>query len=543
MYVTTPTRKGNITVVRLVHGYRKDGKVKIKTIKTLGQSRDPKKIEHLKKKALKLKKALQQGIPLPASPSPTDNVPLSRLRGKKIQNDGVLDILGTSYKHLRFQNLISHTRKNKVWNQILKYCVFARFLEPTSKLSSVQLIQSQWRKTCSHDQILRMMDHLSKQEKQIKKQLLQTVLEKSQNLQLMLFDVTTLYFENVTETDLKQFGFSKDGKFKEVQIVLALLTDGDGLPITYEVFPGNTAEAKTMILSLNTLKNQHNLKKICVTADRAMFSKANFAYFESQTPQKLVISEYIVACPLKKLAKEHKEKILDKSNYIKIDADKSSFEFLNEGRRYVVVFSKKRAGKDKYDREKILEKARSIANEKGEIATDKLSQNRGIKRYLEKSKGFVKIKKQAIAEDEKWDGIFGLCTNIQNQTAKELFSSYKRLWKIEESFRINKHTLKMRPIFHQLSKRIKAHILICFLTYTLLRYLELFLKNKGLPLSHKTLIDTLSSAQSHVSEDAQTGWEFATPQGLSQEGKQIYKAFGITHPTKPYRLFGPKTLI
>ena len=137
-------------------------------------------------------------------------------------------------------------------------------------------------------------------------------------------------------------------------------------------------------------------------------------------------------------------------------------------------------------------------------------------------------------DPKKWDGIFGLCTNIQNQTAKELFSSYKRLWKIEESFRINKHTLKMRPIFHQLSKRIKAHILICFLTYTLLRYLELFLKNKGLPLSHKTLIDTLSSAQSHVSEDAQTGWEFATPQGLSQEGKQIYKAFGITRPTKPY---------
>ena len=522
--------------MRLVHGYRKEGKVKIKIIKTLGQSKDPEKINQLTEKALKLKEALKQGGKLPPPPSPADNVPLSRLRGQRTQNDGVPDILGKAYNHLGFENLISHTRKNKIWNQILKYCLFARFLEPASKHRSIQLIQNHFHKTCSHDQILRMMDHLSKQEKQIKNQLLQKVLKKSQNLQLMLFDVTTLYFENVTETDLKQFGFSKDSKFKEVQIVLALLTDGDGLPITYEVFPGNTAEAKTMILSLKALKKQHNLKKVCVTADRAMFSKTNFDYFENQSTQKSVISEYIVACPLKKLNKDLKTKILDKNNYTKIDADKSTFEFLNEGRRYVVVFSKKRAGKDKYEREKILEKARSIANEKGEIATDKLSQNRGIKRYLEKSKGFVKIKEQAITESEKWDGIFGLCTNTQNQTAKELFSSYKKLWKIEESFRINKHTLKMRPIFHQLSKRIKAHILICFLTYTLLRYLELFFKQKGLFLSHKNMIDTLSEAQSHVSQDIQTGWDFANPTKLSKAGELIYKAFRVDRPKKPYRL-------
>ena len=206
MYITTPKRKGGITVVRLVHGFRKDGKVKTKIIKTIGQSRDPDEIEYLKKLALKEKMEWDTGIKQKPV-VPDESIRLSCLRGEAVINDGVPDVLGCIYKRLAFNNIISGTRKDKLWNKLLKYCLFIRFLEPASKLRSVQLIQNRFQKLFSHDQILRMMDHLSKNEEKIKDHIFRVVMEKSQSLELILFDVTTLYFKNVTVE-------KRDQKFK-----------------------------------------------------------------------------------------------------------------------------------------------------------------------------------------------------------------------------------------------------------------------------------------------------------------------------------------
>ena len=537
MYVTTPKRKNGSTAVRLVHGFRKDGKVKIKIIKTLGQSKDPEAIAHLKQAAFRLKAELQTGV-RPSPLEPPENIPLSSLRGQRAVNDGVQDILGSIYKRLGFDNLISGSRKDPLWNRILKYCVFIRFLEPASKLRSVQLIQDRFQELFSHDQVLRMMDHLSKKEKAIKGHLLKTVMEKSQSLELLLFDVTTLYFENITETDLKAFGFSKDGKFKEVQVVLALLTDSQGLPLTYEVFAGNTAETKTLIHCFKQLRGKYNLRKFRLTADRALFSSENLSYFESREVEKEGLSEYIVACPLKKLPVLQKRKVLDKSHYIWVNESFCFFEFFYQKRRFVACYSKKAAQRDQRQREKLLEKARKMADKEGKIPIERLSRNKGVNRYLEKRKGFVRIKREAVSEEERWDGIFGVCTNIKGIGGQELFSSYKRLWKIEESFRINKHTLRMRPIYHQLSRRIKAHVLICFLTYTAFRYGELFLRERGLYYSPGELIDILSGIEKWVTKDLRTGRQYVIPKKLSKEERRIYKVFGIERKNSPYRILG-----
>ena len=533
MYITTPKRKGGITVVRLVHGFRKDGKVKIKIIKTIGQSRDPKEIEYFKKLALNVKAELETGV-RQKPVSPPESIRLSSLRGERTVNDGVQDILGSIYKCLGFDHIISGTRKDKLWNQTLKYGLFMRFLEPSSKLRSVQLIQDRFQKLFSHNQVLRMMDHLSKNEEKIKERLFDAVKERSRSLELLLFDVTTLYFENVTETDLKRFGFSKDNKFNEVQVVLALLTDGEGLPLTYEIFPGNTAETKTLVHSLNKLKVRHSLSKLRLTADKAMYSKENLAYFEERKGY-----EYIVACPLRKLSGKLKDRILDKSNYRVVDGDRSFFGFSHEGRQFFVGYCRKRAEHDRYKRERLLEKIRKMGNRRGEIPADKLSGQRGISRYLEKAKGFVRINESRIAEEERWDGLFGVCSNIKKLTVKELFSSYSRLWKIEESFRINKHTLKMRPIYHQLSRRIRSHILMCFLTYVLLRSGELFLKERGLFYGPQEFIDILSGIERWLAKDIKTGRWYVIPKRISREGGRIYKAFGIERPHAPYRLLTP----
>ena len=119
MYITTPKRKGGITVVRLVHGFRKDGKVKIKIIKTIGQSRDPEEIEYFKKLALNVKAELETGV-RQKPVCPPESIRLSSLRGEKIVNNGVQDILGSIYKRLGLDSIISGTRKDKLWNQTLK---------------------------------------------------------------------------------------------------------------------------------------------------------------------------------------------------------------------------------------------------------------------------------------------------------------------------------------------------------------------------------------------------------------------------------------
>ena len=94
--------------------------------------------------------------------------------------------------------------------------------------------------------------------------------------------------------------------------------------------------------------------------------------------------------------------------------------------------------------------------------------------------------------------LYGVCTNRKHEAAKELLNMYRSLWKIEELFRINKHTLKMRPIYHRLSRRIRAHILICFLAYTVLRHTEIVLKKAGLHFSPQELIDILKKAESFI---------------------------------------------
>ena len=309
------------------------------------------------------------------------------------------------------------------------------------------------------------------------------------------------------------------------------MTDSQGLPLSYELFSGSTGETKTFIPVLNQMKKTHHFSKFFVTADRGMFSKQNISHLEKEG------FPYVMACPLRKKSKAFKEKILDLSHYRNINEDMKAFDFFDdEKRRFCIGFSKKRAIKDKKDRQTLLDKIEALKDDRGLISVKSVSKNKGIGRYLETQKGFVSVKTKTIKEEEKWDGLFGVCTNIKSKKPEEILSSYKKLWKIEESFRINKHTLKMRPIFHQLSRRIKTHILICFLSYTLLRYLEIFLKSKNLHFGHQELIDILMGVEKWLLTDSRTKQKYIVPKQISTEAQHIYKALRLNRRETPYRV-------
>ena len=536
MYVTSPKRKNGSTVVRLVVSFRQDGKVKNRIIKVIGQSKDPRIIEHYKKTARKLLDKYKKGLISFEKVSEKLSIDLLRFHGEDRYNQGFEDIFGTSYEQLGFKTLIKSGKNNEVLNEVLGSLVLMRLFSPASKLRSCGLLEKHFNKILSHKKVLGMMDHLSKREEEIKGEIFRSVLKGKEKLEMLLFDVTTLSFESVSRSDLKDFGYSKDGKFNEVQVVLAVMANQEGLPVSYELFPGNTSEFKTLSEVLNKTIRRYQVKRVRVMADRGLFSEANLKFFESLR-QRGLKADYVLSCPLKKLPVKEKEKILDRRNYhsVKRGEPGSYYEFRYKGRRIVVGYSEERGRQDQRKREKILEKLRDLGKE-GEISTSRLIKNQGIGKYVEKVKGKTKISWKKVEQQAHWDGLYGVCTSLENQSAQKLFNSYSSLWKIEELFRINKHTLKMRPIYHRLTKRIRAHILICFLSYTVLRHTELTLKKSGLKFSLQELIDILKEVESFIIRDKikRPALSYCVPRALSKEANQIYAVFKKEYAKRAY---------
>jgi transposase len=195
------------------------------------------------------------------------------------------------------------------------------------------------------DATYRMMDKLHEQIPKIQELCFKNTLTLIPNkeISLVFFDVTTLYFESVEIDELRAFGYSKDHRFNTTQLVLALATNEDGLPLGYELFSGNTAEVSTLIKSINSWQAYLKVKDVCFIADRAMFSKANLQALDEGGYR------YIVAAKLKTLKKEKKEEILSEENYkpTVIGNDLTWIADLeHDGKRLITSYKSKRAIND-----------------------------------------------------------------------------------------------------------------------------------------------------------------------------------------------------
>jgi transposase len=315
------------------------------------------------------------------------------------------------------------------------------------------------------------------------------------NLQVdvVFYDVTTFSFESVRKDSLRDFGFSKDAKFKEVQVVMGLLIDREGRPIGYELFSGNTFEGKTLEVSLDKLKKRFTIGRVIIVADRGINSKINLMHIKDKG------YDYIFASRIKNLKKNIKEEIFNKEGYQDIHGiSYKIIDYVNRvsktcelSENLIITYSPKRAQKDRADRERLIKKARTLLNNKSYITA---SNKRGGKKYLKGSKDIHWIlDDEAIKKDEIFDGYYGMQTSEKNLAAKEVLKAYQALWKIEESFRIMKTTLEVRPVFHWTEPRIKGHFVICFLAFLLERTLEFKLKKANLEASPQKIQEVLNS--------------------------------------------------
>lgn len=547
MFVREVSKPNGAISIRIVESVRRGNKIVQKTVRTLGQHKNAKQIEIIKKAAEQLiiemqneqnpvfdifdpadfysvKRRKKQVTQAAAESLPT-NADYLRLREECRYNDGIYDVFGSLYEQLKFDEIIRDTKQDGKWNETLEACVLARVAQPVSKKKTVQILEEQFAIKVDLDHVYRMMDHVYHLEDRIKSCVAsQTMSLFKKKVDVLLFDVTTLYFESTDSDDLRKFGFSKDCKFNQTQVVLALMTTTDGTPMGYELFAGNTSEGKTLIHVIEQMKNKFDLNHVVLVADRAMFNKDNLEKMEE------LKVKYVVAAKLRSMNKKIKQEILNSTTF-RINEVCGEMHWINEfetekDRRLIVSYSSKRAKKDKADRDRILDKLKKKEKD-GKIKITDIVNNQGSRKFIKCAKNEATINHNKIANDAQWDGLHGVITNVKDEVAAQLLARYRDLWKIEEAFRFNKHDLKLRPIYHWKPERIRAHIAISYIAFALLSYAKIKLKENNVNISFEILREELIKAQSSILKDTETNATIVIPSKTSALQKEIYAAFNL----------------
>ncbi len=389
--------------------------------------------------------------------------------------------------------------------RLFKDLVISRLLYPGSKLYLIDYLEYFKKEPIKKDKIYRFLDELYQDE--IKQQIEQCIFNHTKKIMnntitVTFYDVTTLYFESESEDDLRKNGFSKEGKLARPQILLGLFTTLEGYPLSFEVYEGNKYEGHTLIDILKKFQDKFQLKeRPIVVADRGMLNNANIAYLENNG------YKYILAYKIKNISNELKEQIsnltfvddgaihtIDIQKDIPYKDDNDKKQTLNIKQKLILTYSTKRAKKDKKTREKALKKIEERLSKKNVTKSDlKLSY---YAKYLvvdDKCSIKYRLNKTNIILDEKLDGIKGFATNNDTLSANDVIAHYQNQYDVEKAFRISKTDLRIRPIYHRLETRIKAHILISFVSYAIYKEFERRLKLKGIEFdfSQKLLRDII----------------------------------------------------
>lgn len=534
--------------IQICETYRKDGKVKQRIVHYVGVAIDEEEAEKLKAYGKELiakitlkreveskqqslfpldKQTILEGVTSkrgrPPKKAIEDILPPSEIRLDEIVEEsriveGVHEVAGKM-----FDELYGELFKNKRLTERMKDIVLSRLVEPSSKHRAQKVLVQRFGKVHELDSLYRMMDKVYGEIGRIK----QRTFEKTQALlpgkvDLLLFDVTTLYFESTTTDELRDFGYSKDHRFNTTQVVLALATNQDGLPVGYELFEGKCAEVTTLLKAITAWRQHFTIDGVCFVGDRAMFSKDNLALLEKHQCQ------YIVAAKLKCLPKELKAQLFD-AQYYRTSLLKDQLAWIGEfehlDARLIVSYKSKRALKDQKDRQKIVDKITKVLGQKGNPS--KLISNTGVKQFITKDENAsIALDEDKIAAASEWDGLHGVITNIKTEAAERILARYGQLWRIEESFRVNKHTLKMRPIYHWKPERIHAHIALCYMTFAVLRHLE-YRVHLTQKISVSQILDALMQVQASIYIHKKTKDRYRLPGHFTHAARKIYKTFQL----------------
>jgi len=466
MYKRLRKNKSGSTTVYLLDSVRIEGKkhASSKVIKCFGSSKDQDIIDKWEAEAEELR----------------FNLVAKKITSRDfttIKHDDDINtckVTETGIKYLYtsiFDSIFSKLNFKNINKKELANLVIMRLAMPVSKLRTANIASDFGIEDMTINKIYKMMDKIGDtQINTIKRHVFkntQSMLDN--NLQVIFYDLTTIYFEANSQSDLKEFGFSKDGKSQHVQISLALMVTDHGMPIGYEIFKGNTFEGSTLIPTLEKIKKDYGVEDITIVADSAMLSEKNIS---SLIDRKY---KFIVSARVRNMSKQLTEKMLNNEQYFQLNNLHYKSINMENGKKLLCVFSEDRKRKDEYDREQALERLKKLEGKN----TKSVLKGSLKKMYIKvNNESIIALDEKKIEASKKLDGYFGFISNVDLKE-EEIIAQYKGLWQVEQSFRLTKHNLKIRPVYHYVDRRIKAHFAICYLSLALVRSLEYKLKQVG----------------------------------------------------------------
>jgi transposase len=406
---------------------------------------------------------------------------------------------------------------NQIRDEVFRYLCIYRVCFPKSKLKTTEYLYRYHHIDWNEDKIYRYLDKLyAKQKAQVQRISYEHTLQVlDEEINIIFYDVTTLYFEIDQEDDLRKTGFSKDGKHCNPQIVLGLLVSRDGYPLAYEIYEGNKFEGNTLLPIIDKFKEKYEVDQLVIVADSGLLSKANMEELESRK------YEYILGARIKNVSQELRDKILS----LKLTNGQSAVIDYTQSRKIIISYSEQRAKKDNHNRERGL---RRLSNQiKSGRLTKAHINNRGYNKFLTMY-GTVNlaIDESKVHQDSQWDGLKGYITNT-DLDKDDVIENYRHLWMIEKAFRISKTDIKIRPIYHRLPRRIEAHICISFVAYKIYKELERFLKQKQSKLSPEKAIEIAKSIYAITVKIPNTNEVIKRTLLLSEEQKMLAKLFNF----------------
>ena len=470
MFIRVKTKPGSLRkAVQLVESVREGKKVRQRIVRHVGVAETEAELEKLKELGETIKVGLRCERQQPLLPRKKlvrlaiearrekarkgPPVAIEQIREERRITTGFHEAYGAVYRQLGFDGLLP-AGKNRSARETLEHMVAARIANPDSKRGTARRLESELGVSIPVQKIYRMMDRLDKDAIESMKDLAADAARKllPEPASVVFFDCTTLHFESVEADGLREFGFSKNGRHGRIQVLLALMVGPDGLPFGYEVFPGSEYEGKSLIPSLERMREREGIRQAVHVADR---------------------------------------------------------------RKAV---------------EKLKLKLRRSANPAQALSS------RGFGRFIKvEGDARLEVDEDKIKEAARWDGLKGIATNASGMEHAELFARYRELWRVEESFRITKHDLKVRPVFHWKPDRVKAHIAIAYMAFACVRHLtyRIALQQRE-RMSPQRIRTALAARQCSIMRDTASNRRFAVPSTTTPDMDRICRTLGLPMSRTPY---------
>jgi transposase len=426
-------------------------------------------------------------------------------------------VLSRVYHDLEIDKfLISKQRSSNMdfsTNDIMKLLVFSRLLHPASKKKTYEDRNLYFEKdNYSLDDVYRCLSFFHKHSSSLQKWLNDRVKQQNgRNTNLVYYDVTNYYFETDTVDDLRKKGVSKEHRPNPI-VQMGLFMDDLGLPITFELFPGNVNDCLTFRPGLSRIQKEYDLGKIIVVADKGMTTGDNIYYTLSGK------NGYVFSMSVRGADKNLKDFVLDESGYewfgseykrksrlyprtilVTTKSGKKMKKTVDE--KQVIFYSEKYAKRAKTERERTIAKAMDIINNPSKYSRATSHGAAGYVKNITSDKDtgeilspirLLELDKEKLQAEEALDGYYAITTSEYKESDDHIIDIYRGLWRIEESFRVTKSDLEARPVFVSREDHIQAHFLTCFIALLIARIIELKLKHK---YSIGRILESLSKSE------------------------------------------------